>query len=59
MTIVNMHKKMVKIARVVREILRSRTDTHTHTHTHTHTDALIIILRYHFRGRSKKTSKHC
>ena len=39
MTIGNMHKKMVKIACVVREIC-SQTDRHTHTHT----DVLITTL---------------
>jgi len=39
-----MQQKLVKIARVVREIC-SRTDRSTHTHTHT--NVLITILRDH------------
>jgi len=49
----NMHKNLVKIVRVVREIC-SRTDIHrqTHTHTHTHTRAHYTILRHRSLGRS-------
>jgi len=39
----NMRKKLVKIARVIREIC-SRTDRQTHTHSHA--DVLITILRH-------------
>jgi len=47
MAIGNMHKNLVKIARVVREICaRWQTDRHTHT------DALMTILRHRSRGRS-------
>ena len=46
----NMHKNLVKIARVVLEI-SSRTDRQTHTDRQT---ILITILRNRSRGRSKK-----
>jgi len=42
----NMHKKLVKIARVVPEISSRQTDTQT--------DILITILRNRSRGRSNK-----
>jgi len=44
-----MHKNLMKIGRVVSEIIADRqtntdTQTHTHTHTHTQTDMLIAVL---------------
>ena len=50
--IANMHKKLVKIGRVVPKIL-SETDKHTHTSIHTdrQTDTLITILRSPIEGR--------
>ena len=57
-------EKMVKIARVVREVInnnytRKQTGTHTHTHTHTHTDVLITILRHRSPGRSENGIPTC
>jgi len=49
----NMHKKVVKIARVILEI-SSRTDRHTHIQTDGQTETLITILRNRSRGPSKK-----
>jgi len=47
MAIGNMHKNLVKIAHVVKEI-----SWWTDRQTHTHADVLITILCNCFRGRS-------